>query len=506
MAQKNRFCSLNRKIMIFGIFLSSFFLLFCILFWGSNRYLFEQQRRLLEVQQQFSALINGMREADSSLYAYAQARSEALKAQCESFVSGIQNAAHQLSEFLDQPIFVDLDYLTQTYAESAHRVLDAQGAGTGQFLRLYQESAENLEIINALITPYTMAVNENQAQGQERLERIREIMEYSMIAAIVCLTGVSLLFLTGFSRRITRNLEFLTKRAEKICEGEWNVEMPAQIEIRDEVGVLAKAFYRMLDTIHRQIEQLKRQEAMKRQLKEAEMYAVQMKARLEHAQLRTLQSRVNPHFLFNALNVIGGQAAEEKAEKTLDMIFETADYLRYSLSKLDKIVTLEEEIKNAGDYLMIQKRRFADRLSFSLKCDDGCKKAKIPSMILQPLCENALMHGIMPLTEGGWIEVSAKKRAGWIEVTVADNGLGFSAERIAEIEERLKKEEYDDANGVGMYNIMQRMNAFFQDKARCAIESVPNVETKVIVTFPAYEKAETQMEEDERDDKGNFGG
>ena len=83
----------------------------------------------------------------------------------------------------------------------------------------------------------------------------------------------------------------------------------------------------MLQTIHTQIEQLKMQKEMERQLKEAEIQAVNMKARLEHAQLLTLQSRVNPHFLFNALNVIGGQAVEEGADKTLEMIFQTADYL-----------------------------------------------------------------------------------------------------------------------------------------------------------------------------------
>lgn len=506
MKRKNRFCSLNRKIMIFGIFLSSFFILFCVLFWESNRYLFGQQNQLLEVQRQFSALVNGLRESDSNLYTYAQARSEGLQEQCESFLDEIENAVHKLSEFLNQPIFVDLEYLTETYIESAQNLLNAQGIGTGQFLALYQESAENLKIIDSLMNQYTIAVNENQMEGQRRLEQIREIMEYTMIVSIICLTGVCLIFLTGFSKRITRNLELLTKRAERICEGEWNVEMPSQIEIKDEVGVLTKAFYRMLDTIHRQIEQLKRQEAMKRQLKEAEIYAVHMKARLEHAQLRTLQSRVNPHFLFNALNVIGGQAAEEKAEKTLDMIFETADYLRYSLSKLDKIVTLQEEVENAEDYLMIQKRRFADRLEFSLKCEENCKKARIPSMILQPLCENALMHGIMPLMQGGKIEVNVQRQKDKICVTVTDNGLGFSQERIQEIDERLKKEDYDDANGIGMYNIMQRLNAFFQEKAKCKIESIPEVETKVMLTFPVYDKTKENLKEDEKDDKGNFSG
>ena len=102
------------------------------------------------------------------------------------------------------------------------------------------------------------------------------------------------------------------------------------------------------------------------------------------------------------------------------MIFQTADYLRYSLSKLDKIVTLEEEFENVEDYLMIQKRRFAERLDFLIECEETCKKAQIPSMILQPLCENALIHGVMPVPKGGEIRIKVWRKEEIIQIQISD--------------------------------------------------------------------------------------
>lgn len=177
---------------------------------------------------------------------------------------------------------------------------------------------------------------------------------------------------------------------------------------------------------------------------------------------------------------------EEGADKTLEMIFQTADYLRYSLSKLDKIVTLEEEFENVEDYMMIQKRRFAQRLNFSIQCEEECKKAQIPSMILQPLCENALIHGVMPVTEGGKICVTSWKTDETIYIRVTDDGVGFSKEQLKEIRLRLEQDEYDDTQGIGMNNTIQRLKMYFQSDVTCEIESEPGKGTAVILSFPAH--------------------
>lgn len=489
MSHKEKVFSLNKKILFFGTFLSCFFLLFFLIFWASSRYITGQQNRLLEVQHQFSIVVNGLSEADSKLYTYAQGRKEELKKQCESILKEVKAGADQLSEYLNQPIFTDLSYMVEAYIQSTDNLLTETEASTGQFLSWYQESAEHIRIINSLMDSYTSAVDQDRVECQKKLKEIQKVTERVTVIAGILLMTACIAFLMSFSKRITKNLTLLTKRAEKICEGSWDIEMPqAELEMikkdRDEVAVLTKAFYRMLQMIHTQIEQLKQQKEMERQLKEAEIEAVNMKARLEHAQLLTLQSRVNPHFLFNALNVIGGQAAEEGADKTLDMIFQTADYLRYSLSKLDKIVTLEEELENVEDYLMIQKRRFAERLEFLIECEETCKKAQIPSMILQPLCENALIHGVMPVPKGGKIKIKAWRKDEIIYIKVIDDGIGFSKERLEEIRLRLKQDQYDDTQGIGMNNTIQRLKMYFQENVGCEIESEQGKGTVIILSFP----------------------
>ena len=224
-----------------------------------------------------------------------------------------------------------------------------------------------------------------------------------------------------------------------------------------------------------------------------------MKAKWDHARLVTLQSRVNPHFLFNTLNVIGGQAAQEKAEKTMDMIFQTADYLRYSLNKLDKAVTLEEELENAEDYFGIQKGRFGKRLTYSIECEETLRDIKVPSMILQPLCENALIHGIMPKNEGGTVAVRICGDPKRVYITVEDDGLGISTERREDIERRLNARESDDANGIGLYNVMQRLQEYFGKQAECSIDSVPLAGTRIHLIIP-------RKGEEEKDEESTVGG
>lgn len=501
MNRKKRFFSLNKKIFLFGIFLSAFFVLFFLGFWASSRYIVGQQNRLLEIQHQFSVVVNGLHEADSSLYTYAQGRKEELKERCGSILQEIKTAADELSHYLNQPIFTDLSYMVEAYIQSANRILTGTEAGTGQFLARYQESAEHISLMDGLMGQYTAAVDQDRIECQKKLKEIQKVTERVTVIAGVMLLAVCIAFLMSFSKRITRNLTLLTNRAEKICDGKWDTQISdEEFEMvkkdRDEVTVLTKAFYRMLQMINMQIEQLKIQKEIERRLKEAGVKEAKMKARLEHAQLLTLQSRVNPHFLFNALNVIGGQAAEEGADQTLEMIFQTADYLRYSLSKLDKIVTLEEEFQNVEDYLMIQKHRFAQRLNFFIECEEECKKAQIPSMILQPLCENALIHGIMPVKEGGKICVTSWKTGKMIHIRVTDDGVGFSRERLEEIRARLEQNEYDDTQGIGINNTIQRLKMYFHRAVTCEIESETGKGTNVIVSFPA------QMQRTDKEEQG----
>ena len=487
--------TIKRKLMCFVLGMFALILTFCVFLGINNQSLFQQQSLLLTVQEDYDTLKDGFTSTDSLLFSYAQSRNDYTRTECLAKLDAMDAAAQMLCEHLSESIFNDLQILTQSYTSAARNMLNQNFSGTEEALSIYSSVNARIDTIQLLFPTYTKAIDANRSEEKIQLEHRRtELTEITIIGAVLMIL-LFIVFLLRFSGKITKNLTTLTACAEKICRGEWSTSMPSDaIQSRDEVGILTVAFYHMLETIRQQIEQLKKQESLERQMKEAEVREAQMKSSLAEAQLLTLQSRVNPHFLFNALNVIAGQAAEESAFKTFDMIEQTANYLRYSLSKLGKAVTLKEELQNVQDYLDIQKRRFGDRLRYSITVEPSCADALAPSMLLQPICENALIHGIMPKKEGGAIQVQVKNTGENINVAIEDNGMGFEPSQLREINEKLKNTTYCDTDGIGLSNVIQRANQFYGESVQIYINSSPNQSTCVTLLLPYRKKEEKNAE------------
>ncbi len=487
--------TIKKKLMCFVLGMSTLILVFCVFLGINNQSLFRQQSMLLTIQEDYDTLKDGFTTADSLLFTYAQNREDRTHDACIAQLDAMDASAQRLFEHLPESIFDDLRILTLAYTNAARSMLNQEFSGTEEALVTYSNVSARIDTIQMLLPTYTKAINAHRSDGKIQLEKKRTKLTEITIIGAVLMALLFLVFLMKFSNRITKNLTALTACAEKICQGEWVIQMPlGAIQSRDEVGVLTVAFYHMLETIRQQIEQLKKQESLERQMKEAEVREAQMKSSLAQAQLLTLQSRVNPHFLFNALNVIAGQAAEESAFKTFDMIEQTAAYLRYSLSKLGKSVTLKEELKNAGDYLAIQKRRFGERLQYTVAVEDTCEDALAPSMLLQPICENALIHGIMPKKEGGAIRMRVSRTGEHIAIDVEDNGMGFTPEQVEQITEKLKNTTCCDTEGIGLSSVVQRANQYYGEPIQVHIDSIPNQNTCVTLILP-YRKKEMKNAE-----------
>jgi two-component system LytT family sensor kinase len=151
---------------------------------------------------------------------------------------------------------------------------------------------------------------------------------------------------------------------------------------------------------------------------------------LSQMELRALQSQVNPHFLFNTLGAISGQAMLENASRTSHLVLALSRLLRYSLRRIAQVVTMEEEFRNISDYLLIQLARFGDRVTVGITLDPAARLAEIPLLTVQPLVENAFIHGIEG-RERGAIEISAHRRDDLVVVEVEDDGVGIPPERLA---------------------------------------------------------------------------
>ena len=151
---------------------------------------------------------------------------------------------------------------------------------------------------------------------------------------------------------------------------------------------------------------------------------------LRATELKALQSQVNPHFLFNALNTIARLSLLEGAAQTQEVVYALSDLLRNNLRDIDSLRTVEQEVKSIKDYILIQKKRFGDRIQTFIEVDPQVMDAKIPPLTLQPLVENAILHGLENKVDGGLVQISGKVEEGIVTIIVRDTGIGVSAESI----------------------------------------------------------------------------
>ena len=151
-----------------------------------------------------------------------------------------------------------------------------------------------------------------------------------------------------------------------------------------------------------------------------------MEPHLKEAQLKYLQAQINPHFLFNSLNAGAQLAMMGDADNTGIFLEKMADFFRYNVRKMEEDAMLWEEIGAVDNYIYILNVRFAGDITYIKEVDEGIDNIRIPSMILQPLVENAVQHGIHDCMETGWIRMEIHRNGEMLDVTVRDNGAGMT--------------------------------------------------------------------------------
>lgn len=211
-----------------------------------------------------------------------------------------------------------------------------------------------------------------------------------------------------------------------------------------------------------------------------------LEADLKEAELSALQYQVNPHFLFNSLNTIARVALIEGDKHTEKLVSALARLMRYSLYQVKATVTLEEEVKTVTDYLMIQETRFQGRISHRIDVENSILMTKMPCMILQPLVENACQHGLEPTKRGGIISIQGWQENGNVFLEVSDNGVGMSAEQVNSIFklEDIHSSKGGQVSGLGMNNVLSRLQFFFGSDCAWDVHSELNKGTTLQLSFP----------------------
>ncbi|MCL5961674.1 MAG: histidine kinase [Chloroflexi bacterium] len=206
---------------------------------------------------------------------------------------------------------------------------------------------------------------------------------------------------------------------------------------------------------------------------------------LYETELGMLQSQINPHFLFNALNTVMWMASLEKAEETVKIVCALADLLRYNLRQIGKLVPLGQEIEQVKGYLLIQKARFGDRLQVVVDVDPSAAAVDVPVLILQPLVENAIIHGLEAKVGNGTLVLQARRKRDRVVIEVKDDGEGMSPEVAHEVIDRLEKAESQTRlAGLGMMNVVRSLRHHFGDRAAMEVFSHVGRGTLVRLNIP----------------------
>ncbi len=333
--------------------------------------------------------------------------------------------------------------------------------------------------ISKYISEMTLILIDSELKTYDRFYRgiIQQSIEIKKLGIwlLLLITSLLLLLTYWFSLTITRPIHQLTKAANELSKGRFNLEI--KVESNDEISFLAKTFNHMRININNLISEIQQKAQLEHELQ-------QNKLLLQESQLRSLQSQINPHFLFNTLNTLSKKAYLEGAEETSDLLVSVAGLLRYNLKRLDRSVTLFEEVIVLKQYMEIQKARFTDRLEFHMEIDESCLQLQIPGLTLQPIVENAVIHGIEPKEDGGsiWFRVHDERERVIIEIE--DDGMGISEQRISEILEEHLQEMDGQTTGIGFSNVLKRLRLYYGSKDVIQIDSMEGQGTKVVLKIP----------------------
>ena len=295
--------------------------------------------------------------------------------------------------------------------------------------------------------------------------------------------GISIAILFLLTKEMIVPLTNLAETANLVGQGNFSVKMP-ETDSRDEVGIVTRAFNTMVKSLEEYIIRTKESMEKEQQMMEKELL---MENHLKEAQLRYLQSQINPHFLFNSLNAGAQLAMMEDAEKTCVFVEKMADFFRYNVKKGMGDASLSEEIEAVENYIYILNVRFAGDIHYTKSIDKRVLDVRVPSMILQPIVENAVNHGIRNIEREGTIHLEVQKDGGNIVISVKDNGKGMSPERIEEVlsGHAGDGEEQSDSTGIGMNNVISRLELYYDRKNLMEIYSEGEDKgTEVILTIP----------------------
>lgn len=346
------------------------------------------------------------------------------------------------------------------YQKMRDDVLQMDPEDGNYIIRLYQVYGvqEYLQTFARRLLQTTMAESDANYQAKAQLF-------YHLPSLIILVSVIMMVFSMGLTHLLSntflRPLSKLVGSTRKIAVNDFSGE-DLVVENKDEMGEMVHAFNKMKHATKGYIDTLMKNYEMSELLHKEEMERVETEKRLQAARLELLKSQINPHFLFNTLNMISCMAKLEEASTTERMINSMSNLFRYNLKTSEQIVPLAQELKVVQDYIYIQKMRFGSRVQYDSDVRVDASQIMIPAFTLQPVVENAIIHGLAKKEQGGRIYLRAWLRGETLVLSVADTGLGMSEEKRQALLDALAGRRTERI-GIGLGNIYKRIRSMYAD-------------------------------------------
>ena len=299
-----------------------------------------------------------------------------------------------------------------------------------------------------------------------------DIIESVSLILILALC-ITILCSWYISNKISNPVTQLEKSMKKVTSGNFDTRIRINSGV-SEVVAFTESFNQMVSKIQELIKQNQIEHELKRKM-----------------ELEALQSQINPHFLYNTLDSIVWMAESKHNDEVILMVNALAGLFRISISGGKRIITLKDELKHAEHYMLIQKNRYTDKFIYETDIQEDTLDLLVPKLMLQPLLENALYHGIQYLMDMGYIRVEAKRVDENLYIRVSDNGIGMSAEKV----QNIFNEKTKTWHGVGVNNVNERIKILFGEEYGITFESEIEKGTTVIIKLPKVCNEENINEE-----------
>lgn len=303
----------------------------------------------------------------------------------------------------------------------------------------------------------------------KEIDALRKRFIMLCILSVVLLSILSLYIALDFINPINR----LVKGMQKVQKGGDSVYI--QVDRKDELGYLNKAFNTMSEEINHLVTWIYREQITRKE-----------------AEIKALQSQINPHFLFNTLESINWMAQLNHVPEISETVTDLSSLMEASIGRDDRLITLEEEFAYTDKYIALLRRRFEDRIELVKQVQRETLKVKIPRLLIQPLIENAVYHGIEKCRGKGVVTLRSYIHGGILIIEVMDNGAGMEADDLTTLNERLdmdndtyfKSLERKKNKSIGIENVNRRIKLFYGERYGLTIESRQGEYTRVVVTIP----------------------